>query len=35
MVANNDTEIYSTHNEGQSIVAERFIGALKLKPINI
>ena len=31
MVANNDTESYSTHNEGQSIVAERFIGALKTK----
>ena len=31
MVENNDTEIYSTHNEGQSIVAERFIRTLKTK----
>ena len=27
----NDTKIYSTHNEGKSIVAERFIKALKNK----
>ena len=26
---NNDTELYSTHNEGKSIVAERFSGTLK------
>ena len=25
----NDIEIYSTHNEGESVVAERFIRALK------
>ena len=24
----NDTEMYSTHNEGKSVVAERFIGTL-------
>ena len=28
---NNDTEIYSTHNEGEAVVAERFIGTLKNK----
>ena len=27
----NDTEIYSTHNEGESVVAERFIRTLKNK----
>ena len=27
----NDTEIYSTHNEETSVVAERFIGTLKNK----
>ena len=27
----NDIEIYSTHNEGKSLVAERFIKALKNK----
>ena len=27
----NDIEIYSTHNEGKSVVAERFIRALKNK----
>ena len=26
---NNDTELYLTHNEGKSIVAERFSGTLK------
>ena len=27
----NDTEMYSTHNEGKSVVAERFIKTLKNK----
>ena len=27
----NDKEMYSTHNEGKSVVAERFIRALKNK----
>ena len=27
----NDTEIYSTYNEGKSVVAERFITTLKSK----
>ena len=31
MVKNNDIEIYSTHNEGKSVVAERFIRTLKTK----
>ena len=28
---NNDIVTYSTHNEGKSVVAERFIGTLKNK----
>ena len=28
---NNDIEMYSTHNEGKSFVAERFIRTLKTK----
>ena len=28
---NNDIEMYSTHNEGKSVMAERFIGTLKNK----
>ena len=28
---NNDIEIYSTHNEGEAVVAERFIRSLKNK----
>ena len=28
---NNDIEMYSTHNEGKSVIAERFIGTLKNK----
>ena len=28
---NNDIEMYSTHNEGKSVIAERFIGTLKKK----
>ena len=28
---NNDTEMYSTHNEGKSVVAERLIRTLKKK----
>ena len=28
---NNDIEIYSTHNEGKSVIAERFVRALKNK----
>ena len=31
MVAGCDIEIYSTHNEGKSVVAERFIRTLKNK----
>ena len=31
MATKNDIEIYSTHNEGKSAVAERFIRALKNK----
>ena len=27
----NDIEIYSTHNEGKSVIAERFIRTLKNK----
>ena len=27
----NDTEMYSTHNEGNSVVAERFIRTMKSK----
>ena len=27
----NDIEMYSTHNEGKSVVAERFIKTLKIK----
>ena len=29
-----DIEMYSTHNEGKSVVAERFIRTLKIKFIN-
>ena len=32
---NNDTEMYSTYNEGKSVVDERFIKTLKVKSINI
>ena len=28
---NNDTLIYSTHNEGKSVIAERFMKTLKAK----
>ena len=28
---NNDIEVYSTHNEGKSVVAERFIRTIKNK----
>ena len=31
---NNDAEIYSMHNEGKSVTAERFIRILKTKFIN-
>ena len=27
----NDIEMYSTHNEGKSVVAERFIRTIKIK----
>ena len=27
----NDTEMYSVHNEGESVIAERFIRILKIK----
>ena len=30
----NDIEMYSTHNEGKSVIAERFIRTLKVKSIN-
>ena len=30
----NDIEMYSTHNEGKSVVAERFIRTLKTKIYN-
>ena len=28
---NNDREVYSTHNEGKSVIAERFVRTLKNK----
>ena len=28
---NNDTDMYSAHNEGKSVIAERFIRTLKNK----
>ena len=31
MVRKNDIELYSTHNEGKSVVTERFIRTLKSK----
>ena len=31
---NNDTEIYSTHNQGKSVIAERFVRTLTIKFIN-
>ena len=31
---NNNLEIYSIHNEGKSVIAERFIKTLKIKFIN-
>ena len=31
MVENDDIEMYSIHNEGKSVVAERFIRTLKTK----
>ena len=31
----NDIEMYSTHNEGKSVIAERFIKTLKMKFINM
>ena len=31
LLQDNDTEIYSTHNEGKSVEAERFIRTLKNK----
>ena len=31
----NNIEIYSTYNEGMNVVAERFIGTLKNKFLNI
>ena len=30
----NDIEIYSTNNEGKSVIAERFVRTLKNKFIN-
>ena len=30
----NDVEMFSTHNEGTSVIAERFIRSLKIKSIN-
>ena len=34
-LGNNDILIYTTHNEGKSIIAERFIKTLKAKIRNI
>ena len=34
-LAKNDIEIYSTHNEGKSVIAERFIRTLKNKIYSI
>ena len=31
----NDIEMYSTHNEGKSVIAERFVKTLKMKFINM
>ena len=31
LLKDNDIEIYSIHNEGKSVVTERFIGTLKTK----
>ena len=31
MAKKNDTEMYSTHNEGKSVIAERFTRTLKNK----
>ena len=31
----NDKEVYSTHNEGKSILAERFVRTLKNKYTSI
>ena len=31
----NDIEMYSAHNERKSVVAERFIRALKIKFVSI
>ena len=31
---NNDTEMYLTHNEGKSVLDERFIRNLRIKFIN-
>ena len=31
----NNIEMYSTYNEGKSVVTERFIRTLKTKPINV
>ena len=33
-LGNNDILMYSTHNERKSVIAERFIKTLKLKPIK-
>ena len=35
MVRKNDIEMYSAHNEGKSVVAERFIRTLKTKSTNM
>ena len=35
MVRKNAVEMYSTHNEGKFVVAERVIKTLKAKVINI
>ena len=34
MIKDNDIEMYSIHNEGRSVVVERFIRILKLKSTN-
>ena len=35
MAQDNDTEMYSLHNEEKSVVVRKFIGTLKKKNTNI
>ena len=34
LLGNNNTLMYSAHNEGKSVIAERFIKTLKTKTFN-